>query len=175
MYHSEDQAPACIRAFGMHPCCVLASCVNAHKCVYAPPCACVSQHTTYAHALPSTTPYRNYGRRCHEVSSAARTWSAHRRGVRCMCVHEHAHAHCWYLRPCAVCVPLHVHACACVYIYVHMHVCMSRARPLKVRMMCARTRDARAVHARPPTQAMATTSGRAAPAICRVAYLPPPA
>ena len=98
MHHSVDRAPVCVRAFGMHPCCVLASCVNAYVCVRATVRVCVPEAYHVRARATTPTPYRNYGRRCHEVSSAARTWSAHRRGVRCMCVyHEHTYAHCWSL------------------------------------------------------------------------------
>ena len=71
MHHSVDRAPVCVRAFGMHPCCVRASSVNAHMCVRAPLCACVSQHIprTRARHHAYTLHDRNYGRRCHKVSS----------------------------------------------------------------------------------------------------------
>ena len=78
-----------------------------------------------------------------------------------MCVHEHAHAHCWYLTMCSVSTSACACACACVcmrvhmyiYIYVHMHICACPEPASQgANVMCAWMRDARAVHARPPTQ-----------------------
>ena len=134
MYHSEDQAPACIRAFGMHPCSVLASCVNT-QCVCAPLCACVSQHIPRTCTRTRHHAYTLYRTGIMEGAETkrARTWSAHRRGVRCMCVHEHAHAHCWYLTMCSVstsaCVHVRACACVCICIYIYIYACVHVQSP----------------------------------------------